>query len=403
MRREVQRRQCCVPVQRLLLEGLLRHSLADRWLAAAAEQGGLARRLLNCITCLFLPPHCPVHHTACIIGRLCRQRRGFAPWRSERLLIVSLCSHCSGIEAPSLAELQPADALAHETAAGAADSTDSVQDSGKRGKGSATRNGKAAGAEAAVADAQRAQQAAEAEAAMQALLAEEERAAAAKAQQAQRKVRSNSVATVWKGHAWLNRTAHGVQAHVWAARVVSTVALVLLSLSQAAKRQARKQQQDAAAAAPAPEAQPIASAAGKAPAAPVEPADTADEREAASELGAKAAEAAGLEDDDSATSDATEAAAPVESLPDDQEDGGFTPAKLKRRRGSKPSGAALDAAGGSSTPGVQLKEGVAETAAEQHEQQQEREESDEQLARRLQVGLCTLYLVCESCLQACEL
>ena len=188
MRRQVQRRLCCVPVQRLLLEGLLRHSLADRWLAAAAAQGEQAGRSLDCIACHFVPPDCPVHHTGCISGRLCWHRSCFASWGAERLLTVTLRSPCSGIEAPSLAEPQPADAPAPE-AAGGAGSNAAAQDSSKRGKQSATRNGKAAGAEAAVAAAQRAQQAAEAEAAMQALLAEEERADAAKAQQAQRKVR----------------------------------------------------------------------------------------------------------------------------------------------------------------------------------------------------------------------
>ena len=38
-RSAVQCSLCAVPVQRPLLEGLLRHCLADRWLAAAEEQG----------------------------------------------------------------------------------------------------------------------------------------------------------------------------------------------------------------------------------------------------------------------------------------------------------------------------------------------------------------------------
>lgn len=37
--RDIQLRMCAVPVQRPLLEGLLRHCLAERWLAAAEEQG----------------------------------------------------------------------------------------------------------------------------------------------------------------------------------------------------------------------------------------------------------------------------------------------------------------------------------------------------------------------------
>ena len=171
-----------------------------------------------------------------------------------------------------------------------------------------------------------------------------------------------------------------------------SVSLHLLPLSQAAKRQARKQQQqDAAAATPAAEAQPAQKVAEE-QAAPGELAaaaeqEAADEPEAASELGAEAAEAAGLEDDDSATSDATEAAAPAESLPDGQQGDGFAPAKLKRRRSSKAGGAALDATGGTSTPGMQSGQGTAGAAAEQQDKQQRgREESDEQLARRLQVG-----------------
>lgn len=249
---------------------------------------------------------------------------------------------------------------------------------------------------------------------MQALLAEEERAAAARAQQSQRKVGLGDAFTLsWSGlsdpaalkEACLLGTPLPTPCGNGRFRFSAEMHLLLSppdANPQAAKRQARKLQQDAAAAAATTtctadeDSQATARAAAGAAVEPETAAEPAAGQAAEQAAGASVAEQSESGDDGGSTSDATtdaaEAASLPLSLPGERESVDFV--RVSRRSGSKPGSRAISSTGGSSTPELLLSEAAAEAPAEEEGPQQEQEgeqgesleESDEQLAWRLQVG-----------------